>query len=206
MAPMPIALVRSPHASRPPTERTPNDHPAGRGLSVGLAMLACAITIAACGSSSKPHRTGSSAYNADVKIAACMRSHGVSNFPDPSAGVAGQGAGGFSIQRTVGSSSVQINGVSVGGPAYQSAAKTCGLSAAVGARPLSEAQKQGMIAKAQCMRTHGVPNFPDPFFGPGGRGSGIHLPPGFNSQAPAVLRAAKTCASVGAAVPGAGVG
>jgi hypothetical protein len=206
MTPTPVTRVDPSHASRAPTERTPNDHPARLTLSLALAVLACAITIAACGSSNKPHSTGSSSYNADVKIAACMRAHGVSNFPDPSAAAAGQGAGGFSIQRTVGSPSVMINGISVGGPAYQSAAKTCRLSAAVGAQPLSEAQKQGMIAKAHCMRAHGVPNFPDPFFGPGGRGSGIHLPPGFNPQAPAVLRAAKACASVGTAVPGAGVG
>src|ERR1035437_2100754 len=205
MTPKPITRVHSPHGSRAPTERTPNDPHAGRGLSVGLAVLALAITVAACGSSSKPHSTGSSAYNADLKVAQCMRSHGVSNFPDPSAAVAGQGAGGFSIQTPAGSSSVMINGVSVGGPAYTAAAKTCHLSGAAGGQPVSEAEQQGMIAKAHCIRTHGVPNFPDPFFG-GGGGIGFKRPAGYNPQAPAVVQAAKACASVGTAIPGAGVG
>lgn len=203
MTPKPITRAHPRHASCAPTERTPNDHPA-RALPVGLAVLACAITIAACGSSSKPPYTGGSAYSANVKVAQCMRAHRVSNFPDPSASVAGQGGGGFSIQHVVGSSQILVNGVSVGGPAYTAAAQTCGLSAGGSAR-VSAAEKQGMIAKAHCIRTHGVPDFPDPFFG-GGGGVGFKPPAGYNAQAPAVQQAKKACANVGTAIPGAGVG
>jgi hypothetical protein len=131
-----------------------------------------------------------------------MRSHGVSNFPDPTAAAAGEGAGGFSIQRNPGSSTVMIDGVALIGPAYMTAAKTCDLSATAKPQALTEAQKEALIAKAQCLRTHGVANFPSPFFGPGGHGVGIRLPAGFDPEAPAVVQAAKECASVGANIPG----
>jgi len=58
------------------------------------------------------------------------------------------------------------------------------------------------VKVARCMRSHGVANFPSPFFGPGGHGVGIRLPAGFNPEAPPVVQAAKECASVGANIPG----
>lgn len=135
-----------------------------------------------------------------------MRSHGVSNFPDPTAPAPGREGGGFSILKTAGSSTVTINGAAMGGPAFTGAGKTCGLSSAIDPAPITEAQKEALIAKARCLRNHGVPNFPTPFFGPGGRGVGVKLPPGFNPQAPAVIHAAKICVSVGANIPGVGSG
>ncbi len=131
-----------------------------------------------------------------------MRSHGVPNFPDPNSGPGGQG---FSIRKSAGSSSVTINGITFSGPAFQAAKKACQSVGSLGApAPLLEAQKQAFVAKAHCIRTHGVPNFPDPSFGPGGYGVGINLPVGFNPQSPAFVSAAKACASVGAAIPGVG--
>jgi hypothetical protein len=99
-----------------------------------------------------------------------------------------------------------VNGVAVSGPAYPSAAKTCHLAGAIGGGTLSAAQQQGMIAKAHCIRTHGVRNFPDPTFGPNGHGVKFIPPAGFNPQSPAAIKAAKACASVGTNIPGAGVG
>jgi hypothetical protein len=43
------------------------------------------MAIAACGSSGNSTRTGAS-VNPQLAFAECMRSHGVPNFPDPSAG------------------------------------------------------------------------------------------------------------------------
>ena len=169
---------------------------------VVAAAATCSLVLVACGSSANKPSSGSGSYNADVKVAQCMRSHGVSNFPDPTAAAAGQGASGFSIQRTAGSSTFTINGVPMSGPAYTTAAKTCHLAAASEPLPLTGAQKEAMIAKAHCIRTHGVPNFPDPFFSPGGHGVGLHLPAGINPQAPAFLHASKVCANVGANLPG----
>jgi hypothetical protein len=131
-----------------------------------------------------------------------MRSHGVSSFPDPTAAAPGQSGGGFAIRQTQGSSTVTINGVALSGPAFTAAAKTCDLSADTEAAPITEAQKEAFIAKARCIRDHGVPNFPTPFFSPGGHGVGINLPAGFNPDAPAFIHAEKVCASVGANIPG----
>jgi hypothetical protein len=90
-----------------------------------------------------------------------------------------------------------IMGQRVAGPVVASAAKTCKeYMAPSGAPPaLSESQRQAAIADAACMRTHGLPNFPDPTFsGPNQR---LNLGPGLNPQSPAVERAAKACGVLG---------
>ncbi len=122
-----------------------------------------------------------------------MRSHGVPNFPDPAPG------GGFALR---------TSGINFGAPAYLTAYNACVTLLPGGtARPaITEAQQQGMIAKARCLREHAVPNFPDPFFGPGGEGVGVNLPSGWNPHSPAVNHAAKTCLHVGTLIPGTGVG
>jgi len=56
---------------------------------------------------------------------------------------------------------------------------------------LSESQREAAIAHAECMRTHGIPNFPDPNFN--GGGLQLNLPPGLNPNSPAIERAAKVC-------------
>ena len=43
------------------------------------------------------------------------------------------------------------------------------------------------LAFSQCMRTHGVPNFPDP------TGNGLQLPIGVNSESPAFKSARQAC-------------
>jgi hypothetical protein len=54
------------------------------------------------------------------------------------------------------------------------------------------------IAFAACMRTHGVPSFPDP-----GSGGGIQLPPGINPFSPGFKDAQRSC---GKLLPGGGPG
>jgi len=54
------------------------------------------------------------------------------------------------------------------------------------------AQEQAQELRfASCMRTHGVPNFPDP-----GHDGAFTLPSGVGQQAPEFQRATKACASV----------
>ncbi len=164
--------------------------------SAALVALLLTLTIAACGSSGhKP----TAAANAAYAYANCMRAHDVPNFPDPTPSSSG---GGFSVVGSPGSSAVVINGTSFSGPAFNAASKACGRSGAgISPPPLTEAQKQGMFAKARCLRRHGVPGFPDPSFGPGGHGVDIPLGPGFNPDSPAMQRAAKACAGVGVSLP-----
>jgi hypothetical protein len=90
-----------------------------------------------------------------------MRTHGVPNFPDPL-------SGGVFIKETVPGLPVSINGVSGIEPQsslFMSANKSCHHLLANGGKPTA-AQDQQQLAKAlkfsQCMRTHGIPNFPDP--------------------------------------------
>jgi hypothetical protein len=50
------------------------------------------------------------------------------------------------------------------------------------------------IANAQCMRKHGVPNFPDPTFSGGRFNAGLG---GVDPQSPAFKQAAAACGDVG---------
>jgi hypothetical protein len=165
-----------------------------------LSLIAVALGLAACGSS-RPNTGGSTAAQNDpanatkaLAFAKCMRSHGVSNFPDPNGGELR-----LQVQKTPNSTSV--NGLEVNGPAFQSAMQACRSYLPNGGHP-SAAQtakaKAQALAMSRCMRSHGVPNFPDPQFqtAPGG-GFGIRLGgPGVNPSSPAFQAAQKACGKI----------
>lgn len=154
-----------------------------------LAGLIVIAGLAGCGSSNSPSSaTGST--NSVFAMAQCMRAHGVSNFPDPTSGPGGPG---LSVNTSPGSSAVTVNGVTFTGPAFQAATKACKCGPPGGAGPkISASQKQAALAFARCMRTHGVPSFPDPTF-PAGGGIKRILPLGLTPQSPAFQAAAKAC-------------
>jgi hypothetical protein len=168
-----------------------------------LSLLLAALGLAACGSSSSPNTGGATSAQGDspanqakgLAFARCMRSHGVPNFPDPT------GGGGLRLQLQSGPSGTSVNGVAVNGPAFQSAMQACRSYLPNGGHP-SAAQtakaKAQALAMSRCMRSHGVPNFPDPQFrsGPGG-GVGIQLNgPGIDPNSPAFQAAQKACGSI----------
>lgn len=130
-------------------------------------MIGCAVLVAACGSANQPG-SEQAKFDAGLKFSQCMRAHGLSNFPDPTSG---GGGGGFQIQ--LGS------GLNPASPAFQAAQKACGKILPGPAGGLGHAtakQKQQMLAMSQCMRAHGLANFPDPTTSPprpGGGGLGI---------------------------------
>jgi hypothetical protein len=138
-----------------------------RASRTGLLVSAAAVTAlmaAACSSSSSTPPaagsgggagagagaagTGGTSSSKPVQFAKCMRSHGLTNFPDPSA------QGTFNLPNNM-TSSAQ----------FASADHACRSLAPAG--PLSG---QGPTAKqldqtvkfVACMRKHGVPKFPDP--------------------------------------------
>jgi hypothetical protein len=125
-----------------------------------------------------------------------MRSHGVPNFPDPGS----NGGGGIQIQSTQrrgSGASLSVNGVSVNAPAFQSAMQSCRSKMPNGGNPppLSAARKAAMLQFSRCMREHGLPDFPDPTFGTGGRvqlrvGPGAGLDP----NSPTFQKAQAACA------------
>ena len=102
-----------------------------------------------------------------------MRSHGVPNFPD----------------------GPNIPDALTNSPAFLSAAKACRKYVQPGGGPhggIPESTRLSMLHHAECMRAHGVPNYPDPNIpshGPFNTGP----PPGINTDAPAFTRAASAC-------------
>ena len=59
-----------------------------------------------------------------------------------------------------------------------------------------QANYQKLLAYSQCMRTHGVPNFPDPTFQGGGVQVRFGPGSGINPQSPAFQNAARQCKGV----------
>jgi hypothetical protein len=118
--------------------------------SILLITIGIATALAACGSSGKSSSmAGSGSYSQAVRFANCMRSHEVSQFPDPPAD--GHFPPGFPKPEQAQS------------PAFQSAETACRRLAPSGfGQPpkLSASQRQAAVRFAHCMRTHGVPNFP----------------------------------------------
>ena len=117
-----------------------------------------------------------------IAFSACMRSHGVPNFPDPNA------AGAI----TFGSS----DGVDPSSPRFQSAQTSCQrlLPHDGVPTPAQQAKAQAaMLRYSACMRSHGVPKFPDPSFS--GSRISLKIDPGngIDPQSPRFQAAQKAC-------------
>jgi hypothetical protein len=133
-----------------------------------VVALVASVSIAACGgSSSSPGGSGSShsisasTGNSGVKFAACVRAHGVPDYPDAQAG-----------------KTVDIHSLQESTHAVETAIQKCQSSAPAqnfGPR-LSTAQlanvRTGALAMARCMRAHGLV-YPDPVVAPGPGGHGF---------------------------------
>jgi hypothetical protein len=119
-----------------------------------------------------------------------MRANGVPNFPDLS-------SNGMRIE--VNGQTTSVNGVSVNAPAFEAARQKCQMYLPhIHASQAQTAQlQQRGLQFARCMRSHGVPTFPDPkvITGPGG-GQAAYLP-GVNPRSPAFQSGAKACGGFG---------
>jgi hypothetical protein len=117
-----------------------------------------------------------------LKFSECMRANGEPSFPDPN----GQGV-------------IQGSGIDPSSAAFQKAQKAC-VKYMGGGRPPSPVQQAkaqaDALAFSQCMRSHGVPDFPDPKFSSGG-GISISLNgrggSGLDPDSPIFQKAQKTC-------------
>jgi hypothetical protein len=157
------------------------------------AVLCCALAVTACGSSITPHSAARGASSPLVRYAACMRSHGVPDFPDPSTT---QGPNSFGIDGYNFNLPASVDSRS---PAYTSANQGCFKLVGGGGGPagnpafLAKA-KQRALAHAVCMRQHGVPNFPDPTFSSNGQGITVGSGGGgINPRSPAFQQAQRVC-------------
>ncbi|MGA8296109.1 MAG: hypothetical protein WB770_03620 [Acidimicrobiales bacterium] len=175
-----------------------------RAASVGLALVAVAALFAACGGASGPGvaslgsstttttspPAGASGGNKEVnyldavKYAQCMRTHGVPNMPDPTSD------GSFLYDRGL------LNGqrVDVRSAQYNSADKACTHLLPNGGKPTAAGLQYALtqlLKYVRCLRTHGLPNTPDPVESKGG--VGMRLPG--NPNSPQVQSAMKACKS-----------
>ena len=176
--------------------RLTRSHRPARLLAAG-AVLAAATTIAACGSSSP--NTASSATTSATSVASsssdstlafskCMRANGVPNFPDLS-------SNGMRIEGGTGQT-ISVNGVSVNAPAFLTARQSCEryMPHAHGSQTQNAQQTQRGLQFARCMRSHGVPNFPDPKVVGSHDGNQEIYQPGLElQQSPAFQTAVKDC-------------
>jgi hypothetical protein len=125
-----------------------------------FALIALIAVISGCGSSSpaatSPRSGGNSTLahaQKGVKFAECMRSHGVSNFPDPGA------SGKLTIDAVANGSSLDTST-----PAFTQAISACKALEPAGftGSKRSSQQQQAALKFAQCIRANGVKDFPDP--------------------------------------------
>jgi hypothetical protein len=122
-----------------------------------------------------------------------MRADGVPNFPDPT------GGGGIQISSS--------SGINVDSPAFKAAQSKCRHLLPGGGPPTGPPSAQAKLAAlkiSQCMRRHGISDFPDPTTkmpsSPAGysevlnrEGAVLAVPITINVQSPAYQQAAAAC-------------
>lgn len=167
-----------------------------RRVVVALAGLCGAVALAACGSASTYSTSGSgpdpNVTRAFLAFSQCMRTNGVPNFPDP------KGGGGIQLSA----------GMNPKAPAFESAQAKCKHLLPGGGPPSGPPSAQAKLHAlqiAECMRRHGVTNFPDPTDkAPSSingysdvldmAGAVLAVPSTIDTQSPAYKTAAKACA------------
>jgi hypothetical protein len=138
----------------PPTTRTAAAIIATASLALPVAAYGSSPSSTVAGGSSNARASAVSRSTNTQKLLAysrCMRTHGVPSFPDP----ASSGA------------LPKVSLQELKSPQFQAAEKACQNLLPAGTNdqyPPWEAQQLliGMLRFSQCMRSHGVPNWPDP--------------------------------------------
>ncbi len=161
-------------------------------------LLGLALLAAGCGGSNGPAVRSSGSNKAQfVAYAQCMRNHGVSDFPDPTTPPGGGVA--FSIHGGPGSDLNPTN------PAFKAANQACRTLLPGGQQTPTRSSPKiaAEVRWAHCMRSHGVPNFPDP------NSQGAFDSSKFDPTSPAFQTASTACLSLQptgslSAVPGRG--
>ena len=170
------------------------------------AAVALGVTVAGCSggpavptAGSQPTTTGAptggsgssgaSTLAEAVALSQCIRSHGVPTFPDPT-------------QTPNGGYGYRTAGIDPNSAAFQGAIQACKALPSpwnTTGQQLTSAQQQAWLTWAQCIRVHGVPNFPDPTFS----GTEVH-DSGVGSNSPQLQSAMDVCKSQTPTVGGLG--
>lgn len=170
-------------------------------ITSAVAVATLSLIAAGCGGASTPH-VASGASSATTTTTAtrsqllafsqCMRSNGVSNFPDPQHLVGGN------VKLTIHSLPPS--------PKLNAALNGCDHLLPAGPNEPTAAQQRTQLADelsfAKCMRSHGVAHFPDPT-AQGELSVEMVRAQGIDVHSPAVLRVVQAClpASHGALTP-----
>lgn len=149
----------------------------GGSKTPAVASLAATSTSASSTSSAgSGGSTGSGSASGGLAFSACMRSHGVPNFPDPN-----------------GNGTLASLGIDSSSPQFRSAANACKSLAPTHSPAQVKQHVKVLLAVAKCMRKHGVPYFPDP----NNQGSIVAQPgSGWDPSSPQFQVAQKACASL----------
>ena len=182
------------HNPPSPGSRPARPRPAaGARLIAGLVFAAAVVAgiTTACSSSSSPsHASGQASGQASssggaLAFSACMRSHGVPNFPDPT-------ANGLEIPANINARS----------PAFKASQQACRqFLPNKGEPPATDPHdRAAALAFAVCMRAHGFSGFPDPALTPPRaamvlvlRGMVFAFSTPIDPKAPAFRQAATAC-------------
>jgi hypothetical protein len=165
------------------------------GAAVLLAVLAAGCgggsasprvaSVATTAPATEPAVTGSNtkATGKQQTFSACMRAHGLPNFPDASA------EGGIAIDAS--------SGMDPNSAVFQAAQKACAKLAPNGGKPPSAAEQakaqEAALKFSACMRSNGVPKFPDPQFSGGMTRLTLGKDGGIDPSSPIFQKAQKTC-------------
>jgi hypothetical protein len=135
-----------------------------RAVAAIIATVVLALLGAACSSSPSSAGSGGSSNagrsaNSQIGIdyARCMRAHGVPKYPDPDS----------SNELASGLPKVSLQQLEVSSSQYQAARNDCAHLLPNGGQ-MTQSQSQqdlnAMLRYARCMRSRGVPNWPDPTY------------------------------------------
>jgi hypothetical protein len=139
-----------------------NDGSRGRARPGGVlaaVVAGAALLVAACGGGGSPAVAGSTKYQKAVAYAQCLRSHGEPGFPDPNS------QGNFVIN----GKKDHLTGM--GSAQMQSATKACKHFLPNGGQETPAQLKKDLsqaLKFVACMRSHGIPDMPDPVVQDGG--------------------------------------
>jgi hypothetical protein len=163
-------------------------------VALGVAVAACSggpqpptvpdagskptTTVARAGG---PRSSGQTPLAEAEAYSQCMRSHGVSNFPDP-------------VLTPSGGYGYRTSGIDPHSAAFQGALQACKALPSPwqpAGQQLTAAQQQSWLNWAGCIRAHGVPNFPDPTFS----GRSVQISGPGASRSPQLQSAMNACKS-----------
>ncbi len=156
-----------------------------------VALLSLLVLAAGCGGSKPPgaqsggRNTASDVLARFEAYSKCMRSHDIPDFPDPTASP----GGGVGIQIDGGPGS----DLNRNNPKFRAANQACrSLEPGAGSQPPAQSPEKiaAEVKWARCMRTHGLPSFPDP------DSQGAFDSSKFNENAPAFQSASNACTAL----------